>query len=56
MSPITDDEQVDELKERRRARESRPGLKRAALRQQVRISDPVSLEQADVPSQRAHAA
>lgn len=28
MSPITDDEQVDELKERRRARESRPGLKR----------------------------
>jgi hypothetical protein len=30
MSPITDDEQVDELKERRRARESRPGVKRAA--------------------------
>jgi hypothetical protein len=30
MSPITDDEQVDELKERRRARESRPGSKRAA--------------------------
>jgi hypothetical protein len=28
MSPITDDEQVDELKERRRARESRPGSKR----------------------------
>jgi hypothetical protein len=30
MSPITDDEQVDELKERRKARESRPGLKRPA--------------------------
>ena len=30
MSPITDDEQVDELRERRRARESRPGVKRAA--------------------------
>jgi len=30
MSPITDDDHVDELKERRRARESRPGLKRAA--------------------------
>jgi hypothetical protein len=28
MSPITDYEQVDELKERRRARQSRPGLKR----------------------------
>lgn len=32
MSPITDDEQVDELKERRRARESRPGLKRSPVR------------------------
>jgi len=32
MSPITDDEQVDELKERRRARDSRPGLKRAPVR------------------------
>jgi hypothetical protein len=30
MSPITDDEQVDELKERRRARESRPRSKRDA--------------------------
>jgi hypothetical protein len=30
MSPITDDEHVDELKERRRARESRPGSRRAA--------------------------
>jgi hypothetical protein len=29
MSPITDDEHVDELKERRKARESRPGLKRS---------------------------
>ncbi len=30
MSPITDDEQVDELKERRRARESRPRSNRDA--------------------------
>jgi hypothetical protein len=30
MSPITDDEHVNELKERRRARESRPGSTRAA--------------------------
>jgi hypothetical protein len=30
MSPITDDEHVDELKERRKARESRPGSRRAA--------------------------
>jgi hypothetical protein len=29
MSPITDDEHVDELKERRRARETRPGSRRA---------------------------
>jgi len=30
MSPITDEEHVDELKERRKARESRPGLRRPA--------------------------
>lgn len=30
MSPITDDDHVDELKERRKARQSRPGLKRPA--------------------------
>jgi hypothetical protein len=30
MSPITDDEHVDELKERRKVRESRPGSRRAA--------------------------